>query len=180
MQELTFPLQAVFVAIPLESEAKREFQRLQEGVRDYAHILTFQNPQSPHLTLYYWKELMQIEYKQIMDQLPPIAEKFPSFTLKVEGVETFGHRGRETVLYLTIPFSDELARVKKACPWPSVEAFHPHVTLARIKHSQRFDVEKKKIMKLLGDVSFTMNVDRIRLYAMVDGKRQTPLQDFEF
>ena len=76
--------------------------------------------------------------------------------------------------------SDELARLKKRCPWPNVEPFTPHITLARIKHPQKFRVHKKKIMKLLDDVMFEMNVNRLRLYAEIEGVKQTELQDFMF
>jgi 2'-5' RNA ligase len=98
--------------------------------------------------------------------------------MKVTGVETFGNHGEDRVLFLTIAFSEELARLKKACPWPEGRPFAPHITLARIDHPQRFNVLKKKVMKALEDITFDIPVDRLRLYAEVNGVKQTALQDF--
>ena len=175
-----FPLHSAFLALPLEGKAKNAFQELQGRLREFDNILRFQNPDSPHLTLQFWKELMEIEYYQVVPQSKKIGDASPPFTLKVEGVSTFGSRGEDRVLYLQIPFSDELARLKKRCPWPNIEPFTPHITLARIKHPQKFAVVKKKLMKLIEDAALDINADRLRLYAEIDGVKQTALQDFLF
>lgn len=169
------------------------FQETQKRLKEYESIFRFQNPDSPHLTLQFWKEIMEIEYYQIIPQSKKIADASELFTLKVQGISTFGSatwahssapvrgsRGEDRVLYLDVPFSDELARLKKRCPWPNIEPFSPHITLAWIKHPQRFRVHKKKIMKLLDGVECEMPVDRLRLYAEVNGVKQTALQDFPF
>lgn len=175
-----FPLHSVFVAVPLEHRAKWAFQELQHRLSPFDDILRFQNPESPHLTIQFWKELMEIEYYQVIPKCKQIADASTPFILKAEGISTFGSRGEDRVLYLGVPFSDDLARLKKRCPWPSLEPFRPHITVARIKHPQRFAVHKKKIMKLIGDAACDIAVDRIRLYAEIKGVKQTPLQDFCF
>jgi 2'-5' RNA ligase len=175
-----FPLHSVFVAVPLEHRAKWAFQELQQRLRPFDDILRFQNPQSPHLTLQFWKEVMEIEYYQIIPQSKQVADASAPFILRAQGISTFGSRGEDRVLYLDVPFSEDLARLKKRCPWPSLDPFKPHITIARIKHPQRFAVHKKKIMKLLDEASCAIDVDRIRLYAEIEGEKQTPLQDFCF
>lgn len=177
---LPFPLRRFFIALPLEGEVKCRFQAIQDSLKEYADILSFQNPQSPHLTLNFWPEVMQIEYDRILKQAEEVAAKSAPFSVKIEGVSTFGSRGEDRVLFLDIPFSDELARFKKLCPWPSEKPFDPHLTLARIRHPQRFIIAKKKILKALDGISFTMPVDRLRAYAEVEGRKQTALQDFPF
>ncbi len=185
--ELTFPLHATFLALPLEDEAKREFQRLASVLEEYTEILTIQSTATPHLTLHYWKELMEIEYHQLLRQLASITERFQPFELKIAGIATFGSRGDDRVLFLSVPFSEDLARLKKVCNWPSLERgpgnipvkpFHPHITLARIKHPQKFAVHKKKILKNIGEVLFNMRVDRLRLYSEIHGKKQTPIHEY--
>ena len=178
IMNLHFPLRSGFLAIPLEGQAKSAFQELQHRLNEFENIFRFQNPKSPHLTLQFWKEVMEIEYYQIIPQIKKIADSTHPFTLNVQSVLMFGSRGEDRILYLNIPFSDELARLRKRCPWPSEEAFAPHITLARMKHPQRFAVHKKKILKLIDDAAFGIPVDRLRLYAEVDGVKQTPLQDF--
>jgi 2'-5' RNA ligase len=176
--ELIFPLQATFLALPLENEAKWQFQALQEELKEYSDCLRFQNPASPHLTLYYWNEIMEIEIGQIKETATKIATNSNPFTLSVESAETFGSRGEDRVLFLKCSFSDELAHVKKACPWPENRPFKAHITLARMNHPQKFAVVKKNVMKKLKDCQFEIPIDRLRLYAMVEGRRQTAVEDY--
>lgn len=180
MMHLSFPLQSAFLAIPLEGEAKSTFQMLQLRLEPYQDFLRFQNPASPHLTLYFWKELLKIEYDDVLLIIERIAERTTPFTLKVNGADTFGRVGNERVLYLSVAFSPELATLKKLCPWPNPpdKPFNPHITLARISRPHTFTVHRKKIMKALNDLSFTLQVDLLRFYANVDGQRQTPIADF--
>ena len=178
MEVAQFPLKATFLALPLEGEAKWEFQRLQSLLSTFDDFLSFQNPQSPHLTLQYWPNVMEIEYHQIIDQARRVASKHTPFTLKIEGADTFGSKGEDKVLFLSVPFSEELAKLKKSCPWPSGKPFHAHITLARIKHPQRFVVHKKEIMKLLKDASLEASIEMLRLYAEINGKKQTPITEF--
>ena len=178
MSSIVFPLRSTFLALPLEEKPKWLFQALQEELKPYEDCLRFQNPQSPHLTLQFWREVMEIEYEQIIQQTEVIAEKHAPFAMRVTGVEKFGTRSEDCVLFLTVAFSEELARLKKACPWPSAQQFSPHITLARVRHPQKFAVSKKKILKILGAIDFSVPVSCMRLYAEVHSIKQTPLQDF--
>ncbi|MFA7681983.1 MAG: RNA 2',3'-cyclic phosphodiesterase [Candidatus Peribacteraceae bacterium] len=180
ISQLHFPLSATFLALPLEEQPKWQFQALQEELKDFENCLRFQNPQTPHVTLYYWQEVMEIEYQQIHAQAQKIAAGRAPFTMRVTHADTFGSRGEDRVLLLEVAFSEELARLKKSCPWPDGRPFHPHITLARISHPQRFATIKKKVMKALDDCAFAIPVDRLRLYAEIDGRKQTPLEDYSF
>lgn len=178
--DLVFPLRSAFLALPLEAEAKWQFQALQAELQPFADCLRFQAPDTPHLTLQFWPELMEIEYHQVLRQSDKIAAGREPFILQVTGANTFGHRGEDHVLFLDVAFSEPLARLKKSCPWPSVRPFAPHITLARVAHPQRFIRAKKRVMKALADCAFELPVDCLRLYAEVDGHKQTPLHDFLF
>ena len=74
-KNLQFPLHSGFLALPLEGVTKKEFVALQQSLVKFSDCLTFQNPNSPHLTLYFWTELMEIEYKQVMEQAEKIAAR---------------------------------------------------------------------------------------------------------
>lgn len=180
MVPLCFPLHSAFIALPLEGPAKWQFQALQEELKPFADFLRFQNPQSPHLTLYFWRELLKIEYDDVLHKIAAIADRTPSFTVHVNGADTFGKAGHEHVLFLTVAFSPELATLKKLCPWPNPpdQPFHPHITLARISHPQKFTVYRKKIMKVLEGLSFEMPVTMLRMYAEIDHVKQTQLAEF--
>jgi len=190
MENLSFPLQRAFLALPLEGDAKRAFSELQKRLAPYEKLFRFQSPETPHLTLYFWKELMEIEYGDVLKKTEAIAARTTPFTLEVTSAETFDDR----VLTLAIARSQNLSTLKKLCPWPNpchperspkggVEGrsmFHPHITLARMRNPNAFRVQKKKIMKLLKNVSFAIPCDRLRLYAEVEGVRQVPIKDFVF
>ncbi len=180
MDDLLFPLRSVFLALPLEQEAKWQFQALQEELKPFENVLRFQNSHTPHLTLQFWNEVMEIEYHRIEDQAQKIAAKAQPFLLQCTGASTFGSRGQEKVLFLDVAFSEELASLKKQCPWPNARPFSPHITLARIGHPQRFAVHRKKIFKTLDGCSFSMSFDRLRLYAEVGGEKQTSIAEFPF
>ena len=195
--DLSFPLRSFFLAIPLEGRAKLEFQMLQQQLREFGDSLRFQNPDTPHLTLMFWREVMEIDYGQITKQVEKIAKRQKKFELMVDGVGTFGERGpvrpgrhpdsdlkgpggRDSVLFLTVAFSPELALLKKSCPWTEGRPFLPHITLARVSHTERFSKAKKRVLTALGRASFPMTVDRIALYANVRGVSQTRLQEYYF
>lgn len=193
LDSLHFPLRSTFLALPLEGEAKWQFQALQEALRPYEESMRFQNPATPHLTLFFWPEVLELEYQGILEQAEKIASAAQPFTLKVTNAATFGDppsprgaglrgasRGEDRTLYLDIAFSPELASVKKSCPWSEGRPFRPHITLVRIRHPQRFHVWKKKVMKAVEGAMFDMPVDRLRLYAEIEGRKQAPLRDFVF
>ncbi|ALM09931.1 MAG: hypothetical protein PeribacterA2_0553 [Candidatus Peribacter riflensis] len=126
----------------------------------------------------FWPSVGPLEYQGIAAQARKIALLHRPFTMHVMGADTFGSRGEEHVLFLPVGFSEELARVKKTCPWSDGRPFVPHITLARIAHPQRFTIVKKKVMKILEGTAFAIPVDRLRLYGEVNGVKQTALQDF--
>lgn len=154
--------------------------KLQEVLSEFSECLAFQNPRSPHLTLMYWKELMEIEYQQVLRQCPKIVTGRKVFAVHITGPATFGDRGNDRILFLQIAFSEELARLKKACPWVSGQLFQPHITLARIRHPQRFVCIKKKVLRALRHCRKTVQFDRLSLYAEVHAAKQTKLADFPF
>ncbi|MDD5055148.1 MAG: RNA 2',3'-cyclic phosphodiesterase [Candidatus Peribacteraceae bacterium] len=177
---LSFPLRSAFLALPLTGEAKRRFAAIVENLALIGDSVRFQHVTSPHLTLQFWPELAQTELEDVLDQSQKIAAASKLFEIAVTGAGTFGSHGHDKVLFLSVHPSPELEAVKKRCPWPSDRPFAPHITLARIKHPDRFAVQKERALKLLQDVRFTVRFDRLRLYGEVERVKQTALEDFLF
>lgn len=173
-------MRSAFLALPLEGKPKWQFQALQEALKEWEDIVSFQNPQSPHLTLYFWRELLPIEVNPVLAKAADIADRTIPFMLSVQNAGTFGRAGEERTLFLSVAFSPELATLKKLCPWPNPpgQEFHPHITLARIRHPQKFAVHRKRIFKALGDVAFGFPVTMLRFYAEVEGRKQTPIKEW--
>jgi 2'-5' RNA ligase len=128
----------------------------------------------------FWPEVGELEYQGIASQAEAIARKTAKFSLAVTGIGTFGERGRDAVLFFTVAFSPDLALLKKACPWTDRREFHPHITLARIRHPERFAIVKKRVLKHVSNAAFSIPCEKLRLYGNVGGKKQTPLQDALF
>lgn len=177
---MSFPLRSTFLAIPMEGEAKQRFMVCQQLLSDAADCLTLQRPDTPHLTLMFWPEVGELEYRGIGEQAAKIAARTAPFSLSVTGPGTFGVRGRDAVLFFEVAFSPELALLKKACPWTDRREFHPHITIARIHHPERFVIIKKDVFKQLHGQTFAMHCRTLRLYGNVGGHKQTPLQDALF
>lgn len=177
-----FPLRQAFIALPLENDARERFRTIQNSLSEYEDIFRFQNPETAHLTLYFWNELMEIEYVDVVRKMEKIAKRMSSFTLHVSGMQTFvdAKTKLDRVLWFAIDRSEELATLKKLCPWPNIRPFSPHITIARIGKPHDFRIHKKKIMKLLREVTFDIPIDRVRFFAEVEGAKQNPLQDFRF
>ncbi len=173
---LVFPLRSAFLALPLSGEAKRRFAEIVESLEPYNDLMRFQHLHSPHLTLQFWPELMEIEYQDVLDQSQVIADATHPFEVTVTGADTF----HDKVLFFKIEPSADLEGVRKRCPWQSDHPFSPHITIARIKHPDRFLAERENILKMLKDVRFVIRFDRLRLYAEVDRIKQTPIEEFEF
>ncbi len=176
----SFPLRSTFLALPLENEAQQEFLRYQRLLAGYDDCLSLQNPDTAHLTLMFWPEVGELEYQGIAAQAEAIARKTERFSLTVTGTGTFGEKGRDAVVFFAVAFSPELALLKKACPWTDRRAFHPHITLARVSHPERFSIAKKRALKHFSEAAFSIPCQRLRLYGNVGGQKQTPLQDALF
>ncbi len=177
---LSFPLRSAFLALPLEGEAVLRFQEVQKKLVPFEKLFRFQQPDRPHLTLFYWQSLMEIEYEGMVKQLQKIAQKTRPFTLDVTEAGTFSGEKLPRVLFLGVTRSAELSDLKKRCPWPNLKPFTPHITLSRMKNPQAFLVHRKDIMKALKNIFFMVPCDRLRFYADIDGVKQTPIQDFVF
>jgi 2'-5' RNA ligase len=179
---LQFPLHSAFVAIPLVGESKEQLLTYREALKPFEEFLRLQKPETPHLTLMFWRSMMEIEYHQVLSECENVARLSEAFELPVRGVDTFGAQGIDRVLFAKPVFSPELATLKKRCPWanPPNESFNPHITLARVSHPQKFRVHKKKVMKALDSLNFTLRVDRVALYASINGVNQTPVKEFLF
>ena len=177
---LLFPLRSAFLALPLEGEAKEHFQDVQKRLQPFKELFRFQEADRPHLTLFFWGSLMEIEYSALIKQTEKIAARTSPFTLFVTGANTFEGDKEPKVLFLTIERSAELSTLKKICPWPNLRPFFPHITLARMKNPQAYLVHRKDILKTLKEVSFPVTCDKLRLYAEVEGVKQEKVRDFAF
>jgi 2'-5' RNA ligase len=178
--DFVFPLRRLFLALPINEGAKIRFGQIQDRLGLFSDLFRFQNPSSPHLTIHFFGDVGELEYQGIVKHVEGMAARNMPFPCSVRAAGTFGKPGSERVLFLELGYSAELSKLAKQCPWPRDHPFSAHITVARMKNPHAFTVQKKKVMKILKDVSFPITFDRFRLYAEVDGVKQTPVGDFVF
>src|SRR3989338_9347125 len=117
--QLSFPLRSAFLALPMEGEAAERFQEVQKRLLPFEKLFRFQKADRPHLTLFFWSSLMEIEYSALIKQAEKIAARTSPFSLTVSGADTFEDDKEPAVLFLTIERSVTLFMLKKICPWPN-------------------------------------------------------------
>lgn len=129
----------LFVAVDLPDELKGELSELRTLYPDLARELRWGRTEGIHITLRFLGESTPEQKQALMralSQLPPRQE----FTLRCEGLGTFGSAARPRVLWAGVRDQERRlervqAQVEALCiqlGWPAEERrFSPHVTLAR-------------------------------------------------
>ncbi len=122
-----------------------------------------------HLTLKFIGEVDVGECSWIKQQLKTIASA--SFTLNLNGLGTFKSYSQKVIWCAPEEVSglDQLHKEIEsalAAHYPKREAFHPHITLARIKHPHKIKENDKKVIKKgleLQENPFDLEVDKFLL-----------------
>jgi 2'-5' RNA ligase len=127
----------LFVAITLPKRIHRELSSLHREIMGARWI----PEESLHVTLIFIGEVSQEIFKEIKDDLEDIT--MTQMDLHLKGVDLFGPGDNPKILYSSVTGSDYLLELhqlikKKVKQYVQVEKrdFKPHVTLARLKHSE--------------------------------------------
>lgn len=173
-----------FIAVPiaLPSSLKaivREFQDMGRAVKPV-------NAESTHITLKFLGDTPTADLPAISPIIESVAADTKTWELELVGLGAFPHWGRPSVVWAGISAGEPLTQMAEAFETqleplgfaPEKRAFHPHLTLARIK------AKPPSSLKALADAnehqSFgTQTIDRIIFYQselQPDGPVYTPLQ----
>lgn len=127
----------LFVALDLPPDVRAELARLCAGVPGAKWLA----PETFHLTLRFIGNVDGRLYGDIVDGLGHVRQG--GFAVRLAGVGQFGQKRQAELLWAGVEPSADLARlaqkVETALQCQGIEAerrkFHPHVTLARLKHT---------------------------------------------
>ncbi len=131
-----------FIAIDLSPDIRRNVSSFQEQLKEAVPSLKWVRPESLHLTLKFLGSVQPSCIPKLLSVLKPIGEKTGKFSLNVQGVGVFPNRQRPRVFWAGVSgqtpslqrLVSEVSMALNSLGFPPDEkAYHPHLTLARIK-----------------------------------------------
>lgn len=131
-----------FIAIELPEAVKESLLSIRERLRRSGAKASWVHPENMHLTLRFLGEADQAAIEKISSVLEEAYQTCGPLTLAVQGLGGFPNRRKPSVVWAGMEVcSGDLAiiqahaeRAARAAGFPPEEkAFHPHITLARIR-----------------------------------------------
>jgi RNA 2',3'-cyclic 3'-phosphodiesterase len=133
----------VFLAAELPSDLCQKMAELQRQLRSNLPEVNWVRPESIHLTLKFLGYVDAAMAEQLLPAMEPVGRSQAPLTLEIQGLGVFPHIRRPRILWIgcagDIPSLLKLvSRIEGALEplgFPLEEKpYHPHLTLARIKH----------------------------------------------
>jgi 2'-5' RNA ligase len=133
----------VFLAVELSSNLSQKVAGLQQQLRATLPTVNWVRPGAIHLTLKFLGYVNPAMVEQLLTALEPIGKSQAPITLEIQGLGVFPHIRRPRILWIgctddrhsLLNLVSHIDGVLEPLGFPPEEkAFHPHLTLARIKH----------------------------------------------
>ncbi len=178
-----------FVGVELSSSIRERISALQNELRKTLPPMNWVRPESIHLTLKFLGYVESSRIPQIQSVLEPIGRSRKSFSITVQGLGVFPHIKRPRIFWIgvtgkTQPLEELVLEIETALEPlgfpPEEKAYHPHLTLARIKRENSIVGSALLKDKILDHPypSGTLNIDRFILFQSdlaASGPIYTPL-----
>ncbi len=177
-----------FVALPLDGENKRRFREVYEEVSKAVPdgIVSFQKPETPHVTLHFFGNLSFSELAEIVVRLrkwEKSLKKMPPIKLRFQKLDYFREKGEVRVGFFGMADGDKALTefqlgIMELLGVENTRSYRPHITLFRVMDTARFEQYKERIERVANNMEFTLNFQTIRLSGAADTVHQIPLADF--
>ncbi len=131
-----------FLAVELSCEIRQHISSFQQQLKETLPPLNWVRPESIHLTLKFLGSVELSCIPQLLSVLKPIADKTDKFSLDVQGMGVFPNRQHPRVIWVGVLGQTQrlqrlvldVAAALEPLGFPlEAKAYHPHLTLARIK-----------------------------------------------
>ena len=118
--------------------------QVRDAIHDVSCQVTWVRAAQRHLTLRFFADAAEVDVAGLREGMDAACHALPLFTTQLEGLGVFPESGPPRVLWMGVSAGREsveaLARALTSalapCGWPAEErAFHPHITLGRIKQT---------------------------------------------
>ena len=154
----------LFVAVDTKDyNLKKYVIQIQELIRSWGLKATYPDPDQLHITLKFIGEVDESLVPKIISSLSQIRSK--PITLKFDGVGGFPSLNRPRVIYVNVEDNPEIqylqANVERSLAFLNRrdnKAFHPHVTVARIKTPYRWTPRYSSELEKL-ELSLELKID---------------------
>jgi 2'-5' RNA ligase len=161
-----------FIAIDLESGLKTALQGLIWALKTTGADVRWTQTNGLHLTLKFLGEIDEEKSVVVKRTLRDVAGRHASFPLRLEGTGAFPGEHNPRVLWAgfaaetgLLAFQDELERELEREGFPREErAFHPHLTLGRVKGPVRVRDAMLELEKHRRDNLGEMTVHKVALF----------------
>ena len=133
----------VFLAVPMPPEARDAAAGVVERLRPLDWPMRWTAPESMHLTLHFLGEQPRERVELLRLALPQVIARHEAFALRTGNLGVFPTVRRPRVLWLGLhgpahrleALQAELGAALRELEFPvEAEAFHPHVTLGRVRN----------------------------------------------
>ncbi len=183
----------LFVAVELTDSVKDTLHRIQQRLQPYFVRATWARPEGLHITLKFLGPTPVERIDAIVAALTPVARQTQPFTMEVRGIGVFPGWDRPRVLWVGVTDARPLvalqARVETALSAmgfsPERRTYHPHVTLARIRWTERGVIRQFR-ERMLHQFDRPWGTTVVRAFVLFEsqlhpqGAIYTPLHRFRF
>jgi 2'-5' RNA ligase len=161
-----------FIAIDLETGLKTALEGLIRALKTTRADVRWARTTGLHLTLKFLGEIDEEKSAVVKRVVEGVAGRHASFPLRLEGTGAFPGEHKPRVLWAgfapgpgLLAFQDELERELEREGFPREErAFHPHLTLGRVKGPGRIREAMLELEKHRGENLGEMTVRRVALF----------------
>ena len=134
-----------FLAIEIPRTILKKIEEVQDDLKSSRADVRWVNPEKIHLTLKFFGNIDESRIDPIVKSIERPIQTISPFSLKVRGVGAFPHLKNPRVIWMglvdgkevLVSFQKQLEKeLEKIGFEPEERAFHPHLTLGRMKSSK--------------------------------------------
>jgi 2'-5' RNA ligase len=134
-----------FLAIEIPREIQKKIEEVQEDLKSSHADVRWVSPEKIHLTLKFFGNIEELKIEPIVRSIEGPIQTTPPFFLKVRGVGAFPHLKNPRIIWMGLVdekeilnhFQKQLEEEFEKIGFGSEErAFHPHLTLGRMRSSR--------------------------------------------
>lgn len=133
-----------FLAVGLNFDLRQRISEIQQELQRVLPTVNWVRPESIHLTLKFLGSMDPSLVEQVLTAIEPVRKNQAPIALEFQGLGVFPHIRQPRILWVGCPGDTssllnfvsrlEMALEPLGFP-PEAKLYHPHLTLARIKHN---------------------------------------------
>lgn len=168
----------IYLAIPLSDNAKKELLPRVTALKKLNLPLTYQNVETAHITLHFWKNIDDAIFEEIMRFGESVEKNIQSFALLLCDIGFFPSDIYSRIMWMEIDDRNKIKDLIKIKSWKDDKPFHAHATIGRIKIAQSFLHSMDAVRDIFKDIKIESRCDRITLNAAYGNVRQIPFLEW--